>query len=112
MDALLINTTTVGSSDGFPKWDFNVTNGVVPIIYNTREQEQQAAISAFAILNGVPQLTGIGVDWLGAMTGNTTFGTIDSQITNAISNNGLNYRQQYTIVNGQLKVTIVKGQQN
>ena len=87
MDGLLQNTKTpptVGGVPGLPYWDFQIDQyGNVPMIYGVRQDEQQAAVSAFVNLNSIPQLPGIGVDWLGALTGNTTFGQIDSQISTA-----------------------------
>jgi hypothetical protein len=80
----------------------------VPIIYDDRQDQQQAAVSAFTNLASIPQIPEAGVDWTGAMTGDTTFGEIDSQINTAIGNCGLNYYPKYTILNGGLKVTVNK----
>ena len=112
MDGLLQNSVTplpIAGVPQLPQWDFQVDQyGNVPMIYGDRQNQQQAAVSAFIVLNGIPQLPGLGVDWLGALTGNTTFGQIDSQINQSISNCGLNYVQKYSILNGKLQVTINK----
>ena len=108
MDAQL--NTTQQTPQGYPLWDFLVVGGNVPIPSTIREQEQQAACAAFTNLNAIPQLPGIGVDWTGAMTGNTTFGTIDSQINTAIANCNLNYGPVYGAKNGNLTVTINQNQ--
>lgn len=114
MDALLANTKTgIAQSDWFPYWDFGyVSDGLgkmyVPILYGDRKDQQQAAVAAFTNLGSMPANPEQGVDWTGAMTGDTTFGEIDSQINTAIGNCGLNYYPKYTILNGNLKVTINK----
>jgi hypothetical protein len=110
LDALLTTTSNANSPTGYPLWDFVVQGGVVPIISGVRQDEQQAAVAAFTVLNGIPQLTGIGVDWLGALTGNTSFGTVDSQITQGILACGVNYGPSYSLVNGNLKTTIQRAQ--
>lgn len=80
----------------------------VPILSGDRQDQQQAAVAAFTNLGSMPANPEQGVDWTGAMTGDTTFGEVDSQINTAIGNCGLNYYPKYTILNGNLKVTINK----
>lgn len=114
MDAQLAETKTGSQlTQGFPYWDFATTSNddgtvSVPIIYDDVQDQQQAAVSAFTNLASIPQIPEAGVDWTGAMTGDTTFGEIDSQINTAIGNCGLNYYPKYTILNGGLKVTVNK----
>jgi hypothetical protein len=100
-----------------PTWDlyFSPTSpaasgGVVPIISGTQEALQQASVAATIVLNGIPQLPGVGVDHLGFLAGSVLFGQLDAQVRQAISNSGHpEYVPSYDIVNNVLTVTVYNG---
>jgi hypothetical protein len=101
----------MGSSTGLPPtWDVISVNGIVAFITGEEENLQSAQLATFLNLGSTPQLSDQGVDWLGFFTGETTFGTVDSQIRDNISiSKGSDYFPDYTLENNKLKVTVRKG---
>lgn len=99
----------------FPTWDLFVeplpTGGDIVLMISGVEQDaQEASVAATLILNGIPQLEGVGVDHLGFLAGSVLFGEFDSQIRTALANAGhSDYVPDYNVVNGGLTVTVQKG---
>ena len=98
-----------------PTWDFYVEpipagGDIVPIIAGSQETAQEAAVAATLLLNGIPQLPGVGVDHLGFLAGTVLFGELDAQIRTAIANTGNSqYVPSYDIVNNGLTITVQLG---
>lgn len=97
-----------------PTWDFALTLGAngadtVPILSGVQEAQQQAFVAAALILNGVPQLAGVGVDHLGFLGGTVSFGALDAQIRRIFANVGrTDFYPDYSIVNHGLTVSPTK----
>jgi len=96
----------------YQTWDYQVTNGLVPILSdsgapNSAEDAQSAMIATFVQVGTIPQLPEYGVDWLSFFTGEISIGVIDSSIKQNLSNAGLNFLPSYDLINGNLVVTVV-----
>ena len=99
-------------SNGFPIWDLHVDVATmcVPIITGGEEAQQQADVAAYLIKDSIPQLPGIGVDWLGFLGGATAFGDIDTQIRDMLGKAGHgDFYPEYNIVNDTLVASTKKG---
>lgn len=92
-----------------PVWDCNVQDGIVPVITDADEDMQSAILATFMHKGSIPQLEDIGVPWSDFLTGEKTFGEIDSIIRENLINAGLeNYYPQYEYQNDKLTMTIGK----
>jgi hypothetical protein len=64
------------------------------------EDAQQAQVLCGMYLNSIPQLPGVGPDWIGFLTGSTTFAQLDGQIRSNLSSGGhADYYPTYDVVN-------------
>ena len=102
---------SMSSTQGVPPtWDLVSVSGIVSWIKGDAEKLQAAQLAAYLNLGSTPQLPDQGTDWTGFFTGNTTFGTIDSQIRTNINNSiGQGFYPDYELVNNKMKVTIKQG---
>jgi hypothetical protein len=108
---LQMSSSTPGNSTSFPTWDFNITDGIVPLISGDVERVQTAAIAAFIQVGSVPQLPEVGVPWAESLTGGATFGDIDAAIRKAALNSGVSdFSPDYDFENGRLTVTMTATQ--
>lgn len=108
MDAKLGNTQKTDNQ--FPTWDYVVVDGIVPMIFDAEEQQQQAVVASYLQLNTIPQLKTIGVDWVGFLTKKINFGELNSQIRNSLDNAGReDYQASYSLINNQMNLKITKG---
>ena len=112
MDAQLIGVAP--SLPSLPSVDLYVpvaTTGkhIVPIITGQAEEMQQAQVLAQLVLNMIPQLPGVGSDWIGFIGGTLAFPVLDAQIRNTLANGGhSDYYPDYNVVNDALTVNAVK----
>jgi hypothetical protein len=82
---------------------------IVPILTGTAEEEQQAQVLCQLTLNMIPQLPGIGNDWIGFLTGSIAFLQLDMEIRQTLANGGHeDYYPDYSIVNDALTVQAMK----
>ena len=112
MDAQLIGVAP--SLPSLPSVDLYVpvaTTGkhIVPIITGQAEEEQQAQVLSQLVLNMIPQLPGVGSDWIGFIGGTLPFIVLDAQVRNTLANGGhSDYYPDYNVVNDALTVNAVK----
>ena len=99
------------NNDGLPFLDFEVSNGIVPIIEPELEKLQRATLSSFLIKGTVPTLPEVGVPWNTFLTGTFEFTGVDTSIQeNLQAVDCSEFYPDYTLVNGRLQVTITKGE--
>jgi hypothetical protein len=111
MDAKIVSPAPGSVLTGYSAWDFDVdmTEQIVPMITGDEEDLQAAEVAAALILDSIPQLPGVGVDWVGFTGGTTSFATIDAQIRQMLNDAGQeDFYPTYDIVNGLLSVTVSK----
>ena len=107
-----MGSSSPGTDNSFPKWDLDVSSGVVAFISGDPGNVQAAAMAAFIQLGSIPQLPTIGVPWVEFLTKQATFGDLDAAIRQSVANAGVsNFSPQYDIVNGNLTVTMKAVQQ-
>lgn len=96
------------TADGV-SWDCEVSNGVVPIITDDKEDLQSATLAGFLIKGTIPQLAEAGVPWTDFLTGKMEFGVLDYYVRQSISNVGEdNYYPEYNIEEDQLTMGVGK----
>ena len=104
---LTMASSTETTDTSFPTWDFDVQNGLVPLISGDLESVQAASMAAFLQVGTIPQLPDVGVPWAEFLTGIATFGDIDAAIRKAaLSANVSNFSPEYDFENGRLTVTM------
>lgn len=96
-------------TQNYPIWDLEVTNGIVPILTDDKEDIQTALLASFIEKGTIPQLPEHGVAWTDFLTGQITFGELDVLIRDSISKAGKDlYRPEYQIENDRLTLLITK----
>lgn len=96
-------------TDGTKIWDCKVTDGNVPIISGTEEDQQTATLAGFLIRGTIPQIPEAGVPWTEFLSKALTFGELDYYIRESIRKSGkTNYFPQYDIVDDQLVMSVGK----
>ena len=71
---------------------------IVPIITGSVEDAQQAQVACIQVLNSIPQLPGVGVDWPGFLAGTNGIGQLDAQIrANLAAGGHSNFYPTYNI---------------
>lgn len=111
MDAQLNGIGAVGLNA--PQVDLNVPvaatgSHIVPILTGQPESDQQAQVIAAMFKDSIPQLPGVGPDWLGFLTGGGTvsFPELDGQVRAHLGLGGhSDYFPDYNIVNDALTVS-------
>lgn len=99
-------------SNETPIWDVDVKNGIVPIIKDEDEEMQTATLAAFLVRGTIPLLPEAGTPWTEYLTGAITFGEMDSELRQAITNAGQPaYYPEYDITNEKMTVKIGKYQE-
>ena len=107
MDAQMQSSQT--ALNQYQTWDYLVNSGIVPILQNSQEQEQAAAIAAFIQTGTIPQLPDYGVDWVGFFAGEVDIGVIDNSIKQNLASAGLaDFSPTYDLVNGNLICRVSK----
>lgn len=109
---LQMSSSTTGTENAFPDWDFDVQSGVVELISGDTERVQTASMAAFLQVGSIPQLPTIGVPWVEFLTNVATFGDIDAAIRKAAFQAGVSdFTPFYDFENAKLTVTMqaVKG---
>lgn len=93
-------------------WDCEVSNGLVPIITDDKEDLQCATLAGFLITGTVPQLSEAGVPWTDFLTGKIEFGVLDYYVRDSLMNVGMdNFYPEYDIEEDQLTMSIGKLEQ-
>ncbi len=109
MDFLLASETGTP-----PTWDFAVVplaggGDYVPMISGVEEAAQEADVACGLLLDGVPQLPGVGVDHLGFLGGTVNIGQLESQIRALLTAVGrADYAPLFDIQNGGIVVIPTK----
>lgn len=99
--------SSVSTDTSFPTWDWNVIDGIVPIIEGIKETEQSATIATYLQLNTVPQLPLVGIPWTGYLTENIDFSVVDNTIKNTLIGLGIDtFIPDYDIINDKLVVKV------
>ena len=97
------------SSISHPIWDVQVQKGIVPMISGDEEELQTATLAGFIEKGSIPLLPSSGVSWSQYLTGEITFGELDAEVRDSISEAGKdNFYPDYEIENDQLVMTIGK----
>ena len=103
MDAESITATA------HPVWDVKVEKGIVPMITGDEEDLQTATLAGFLEKGSIPLLPDAGVSWSDYLTKEITFGELDAEVRDSISEAGKdNFYPDYEIENDQLVMTIGK----
>ena len=103
MDAESITATA------HPVWDVKVEKGIVPMITGDEEDLQTATLAGFLEKGSIPLLPDAGVSWSDYLTKEITFGELDAEGRDSISEAGKdNFYPDYEIENDQLVMTIGK----
>lgn len=90
-------------------WDCEVSDGIVPIITDDKEDLQCATLAGFLVKGTVPQLAEAGVPWTDFLTGKVGFGVLDYYVRQSILNVGEdNYYPEYDIDEDQLTMKVGK----
>jgi hypothetical protein len=104
MDAQLVGTGLgTPATSNFPVMDLYVPTAVtgqhiVPIITGDQENAQQAQVLCIQVINSIPQLPGIGVDWMGFLAGTKGIGQLDASIrANLAAGGHSDYSPNYDI---------------
>lgn len=93
----------------FPVWDLKVESGIVPILTDDKEDIQGAILACFIEKNTVPELPDVGVEWTGYLTGEISFGELDAQIRQSLSNAEKDeFRPEYQLEDDRLTLTVTK----
>ena len=93
----------------YPVWDIEVEKGVVPILKDEEENIQQAILAAFIEKGTVPELPDVGIEWTNYLTGTLTFGELNAQIKQSLSNAEKDeFRPKYMIDNDKLIMSVTK----
>lgn len=93
----------------FPVWDLKVESGIVPVLTDDKEDIQGAILACFIEKNTVPELPDVGVEWTGYLTGAISFGELDSQIRQSLSNAEKDeFRPEYQLEDDRLTLTVTK----
>jgi hypothetical protein len=94
-------------TDDAPVWDVKTEEGIVPIIMNDDEDVQCATLACFLERGAIPQLSSVGVDWAGFLTGGKTFGELDSEIRQSLRLAGMEeFQPDYQIVGDKLTLQV------
>jgi hypothetical protein len=106
MDALMQSSQSLPNQ--YQTWDYQVTNGIVPIIDGVGGDQQAAMFAAFIQTGTIPQIPESGTPWVEFFTGTVSFSQIDNQIKSNLNALGLiSYYPQYDFVNGNLVAKVV-----
>jgi len=93
----------------FQTWDYYVSNGIVPILEDSPEDEQAAMIAAYLQKGTVPQLPDSGIPWVEFFTGEVQFNEVDGAIKQALNSIGLtSFYPSYDLVNDNLICKVSK----
>lgn len=94
-------------TDDAPVWDVKTEEGIVPIIMDDDEDVQCATLACFLERGTIPQLSSVGVDWAGFLTGGKTFGELDSEIRQSLRLAGMEeFQPDYQIVGDKLTLQV------
>ncbi len=97
------------TASAHPVWDVKVEKTIVPMVTGDEEDLQNATLAGFLEKGTIPLLPDAGVSWSDYLTGSLTFGELDAQIRDSISEAGKdNFYPDYEIENDQLIMTIGK----
>lgn len=114
MDAQLIGLAP--SAPGIPSVDLNVPvaatgSHIVPILTGQAESDQQAQVICAMFTDAVPQLPGVGPDWVGYLTGGGTvsFPELVGDVRKHLELGGHgDYFPNYDLVNDGLTVSATR----
>ena len=104
-----IKMKTQEATTTYPVWDLEVENGIVPILKDEEENIQQAILAAFIEKGTVPEMPDVGIEWTNYLTGDLTFGELNAQIRQSLSNAEKDeFRPEYLIDDDKLTMTVTK----
>lgn len=86
MDAKMASTVT--EAGAYPTWDFVCSSGIVPYIEGDEESDQRAELACFLQKGLLPQLPTLGVDWVAFFLKELSFGDLDGEIRQMLSDSG------------------------
>ena len=99
--------STVSTAGEYPTWDFEESDGIVPI--DDDSDDQEANLAAFIQLGSIPQMPEWGTPWAEFFSGQATFAEVDQKIQNNFATLGITgYSMSYSLENEKLKAEVVK----
>lgn len=108
MDFAMTNIDT--EEDTLALWDFKVKNGMLITVDHNESVEQRSYIATYLQRGTVPQIPGIGNQWVELMTNQIVPQALNAQIRNSIieMTGMLSYLPKYTDKDGKVVVEVTK----